>query len=73
MHRGLPIISGAQGHRGAGGHPGCLGVKAELHKRQVASLSQDDKGRRASILTYINTYGQFIEVQIRMMSTPLDR
>lgn len=59
MYRGFPIIAGAQGHRGAGDHPSCLGVTAELHNRQVASLSQDDKGRRASILTYINTYGQF--------------
>lgn len=59
MYRASPIIAGTQGHRGAGGHPSCLGVAAELHNRQVASLSQDDKGRRASILTYINTYGQF--------------
>lgn len=59
MYRGFPITAGVQGHRGAGGHASCLGVTAESHNRQVASLSQDDKGRRASPLTYINTYGQF--------------
>lgn len=30
MYRGFPIIAGAQGHRGAGGHPSCLGGEGEV-------------------------------------------